>query len=104
MRTVLIVDDDELVRRGLAEGLEAAGGHPHGFALGRMARLHQPKLPLVFISGYPDLAEADEPPEGCQVLLKPVRAQEIIELLEGDLRNEGAQEGVASEPASAAGN
>ena len=60
-------------------------GHPHGFALARMARLHRPELPLVLISGHPDLAEADEPPEGSRVFLKPVRVRELLEIVEAEL-------------------
>lgn len=118
MRTLLIVDDDEVVRGTLAEGLGMAGhqviavststealrelkserlidlaiidikmprGHPHGFALGRMARFNRPRLPLIFISGYPDLAQAEEPPEGSRTLLKPVRLAELLEIVEAEL-------------------
>lgn len=127
--TVLVVEDDELVRGSLAEGLAMAGysvvsvptttdalrelengrsidvalidikmppGHPHGFALGRMARLRRPDLPLVFISGHPALAELDEPPERCRVLIKPVRLREVVEVLEGALRTDAAQKTTAS--------
>jgi DNA-binding NtrC family response regulator len=60
-------------------------GHPHGFALARMARYHRPGLPLVLMSGHPDLAEADEPPEGSRVFLKPVRVRELLEIIEAAL-------------------
>jgi DNA-binding NtrC family response regulator len=60
-------------------------GHPHGFALGPMARFHRPGLPLIFISGHPDLAGADEPPEGTRVLLKPVRLQELLEMVGAEI-------------------
>ena len=56
-------------------------GHPHGFALARMARYHRVKLPLVLMSGHPELAEADEPPEGVRVFLKPVRVRELLEII-----------------------
>lgn len=65
--------------------IKMPAGQPHGFALARMARLQRPNLPLVLISGHPDLAEADEPPEGTRVLLKPVRLREILEIVEADL-------------------
>jgi DNA-binding NtrC family response regulator len=60
-------------------------GHPHGFALARMARFNRPGLPLVLMSGHPDLAEADEPPEGSRVFLKPVRVRELLEIIESAL-------------------
>jgi DNA-binding NtrC family response regulator len=60
-------------------------GHPHGFALARMARFHRPGLPLVLMSGHPDLAEADEPPERSRVFLKPVRVRELLEIIEAAL-------------------
>jgi DNA-binding NtrC family response regulator len=60
-------------------------GHPHGFALARMARFHRPGLPLVLMSGHPDLAEADEPPEGSRVFLKPVKLRELLEVVEAAL-------------------
>lgn len=117
-RTLLIVEDEDEIRRCLAEGLGMAGyqviafptstdalrelksdrpidlaiidiqmppGHPHGFALARMARFHRPKLPLVLMSGHPDLAEADEPPEGSRVFIKPVRMGELLEIVEAGL-------------------
>jgi DNA-binding NtrC family response regulator len=59
-------------------------GHPHGFALGRMARLVRPNLPLVLMSGPPHLVEADEPPKGT-VLLKPVRLRELLVIIEAEL-------------------
>jgi DNA-binding NtrC family response regulator len=60
-------------------------GHPHGFALARMARFHRPHLPLVLMSGHPDLAEADEPPEGSRVYLKPLRLRELLDIVEAAL-------------------
>jgi CheY-like chemotaxis protein len=30
-------------------------GQPHGIALSLMARRHRPSLPVIFMSGYPDL-------------------------------------------------
>jgi DNA-binding NtrC family response regulator len=63
-------------------------GHPHGFALARMARFHRPDLPLVLMSGYPDLAEADEPPQGSRVFLKPVRVRELLEIVEAGMAAE----------------
>jgi DNA-binding NtrC family response regulator len=60
-------------------------GHPHGFALARMARFHRPELPLILMSGHADLTQADEPPEGSRVFLKPVRVRELLEAIEAGL-------------------
>jgi DNA-binding NtrC family response regulator len=64
-------------------------GQPHGFALARMARLARPKLPLVLMSGHPDLVEADEPP--VRVLLKPVRLQQLLEIVAAELADAEAR-------------
>jgi hypothetical protein len=44
-----------------------------------------PTLPLILMSGHPDLAEADEPPEGSRVFLKPMRVRELLEIVEAAL-------------------
>jgi two-component SAPR family response regulator len=59
-------------------------GNPHGFALARMALLRRPSLRLVFISGYPEVVEADGPPPG-SVLLKPVRLEKLSEIVSAEL-------------------
>jgi DNA-binding NtrC family response regulator len=63
-------------------------GHPHGFALARMARFRQPTLRFVFISGCPEIVDPDvveyEEPLG-PVLLKPVRIAELIEAADAAL-------------------
>ncbi len=43
---------------------------PHGFSLGRMAALRRPNLPMVFMTGYPEVAQRDKHPPGV-VLRKP---------------------------------
>ena len=47
-------------------------GEPHGFALGRMLRARFPKLPIIYITGYPDLASRE--PVAAPVLVKPLEA------------------------------
>jgi CheY-like chemotaxis protein len=116
--TILLVEDDDVVRGCISQGLGMAGykvvavatttealreleagqafdlavidvkmppGHPHGFALGRVARLHWPGLLLVFMSGDAGVVEADggEPPG--PVFLKPVRIRELIATIEVEL-------------------
>ena len=60
-------------------------GHPHGFALGRMARLEWPDLRLVFMSGDAGVAEADGGAPLGPVLLKPVRVSDLIAAIEAEL-------------------
>jgi CheY-like chemotaxis protein len=64
-------------------------GNPHGFALARMARLRRPGLRLVFMSGYPEVVEADGPPPG-SVLLKPVRLDKLREVVNAELLRDTA--------------
>jgi DNA-binding NtrC family response regulator len=63
-------------------------GHPHGFALARMARYRRPTLRFVFMSGSPEAVDPDvmeyEEPMGA-VLLKPVRMAELIEAADAAL-------------------
>jgi CheY-like chemotaxis protein len=33
-------------------------GKPHGFAFARMARLRRPRLPVIYMTGYPDCFDA----------------------------------------------
>ena len=63
-------------------------GHPHGFALARMARFRQPTLRFLFMSGSPEAVDLDvleyEEPMG-PVLLKPVRIAELMEAADAAL-------------------
>ena len=58
-------------------------GHPHGFALGRMARLQRPDLRLLFMSGDAGVAEADGDPPG-KVFLKPIRLSNLLVAVEAE--------------------
>ena len=60
-------------------------GNPHGFAFGRMARLRRPNLRLIFMSGDSEAAEADNGVPLGPALLKPVRIDDLITVLEDDL-------------------
>lgn len=55
-------------------------GQPHGLALGRMARLRRPGLPLIFLTAYDDLAEAAEAMPA-KVLHKPVEVSELAQAI-----------------------
>ena len=44
---------------------------PHGLAIARMARQHRPGLPIIFVTGYLELAEQTDPEMG-PVMLKPI--------------------------------
>ena len=103
MATILLVEDDEILRLTAAHHLQQAGytviaagrsnealdeldlgrpvdiavidicmpkGQVNGFALARMARWRRPGLPVVFLTGYPEVLEAEAIQE--PVFLKPV--------------------------------
>ncbi len=103
MPTILLVEDDEILRLAAAHHLGQAGyaviaagksndaldeldlgrqvdlavidvcmprGQVNGFALARMARWRRPGLPIVFMTGYPEVLEAEAIQE--PVFLKPV--------------------------------
>jgi DNA-binding NtrC family response regulator len=44
---------------------------PNGLAVARMARQHRPGLPIIFVTGFHELAELTDPEMG-PVMLKPV--------------------------------
>jgi DNA-binding NtrC family response regulator len=46
-------------------------GTPQGLAIARMARHRRPDLPIIFVTGYPEVAELVDAEMGL-VLLKPV--------------------------------
>jgi DNA-binding NtrC family response regulator len=103
MATILLVEDDEILRLAAAQHLQQAGytviaasrsndaldeldlgrpvdlavidvcmprGQVNGVALARMARWRRPGLPVVFVTGYPEVLEGEAIQE--PVLLKPV--------------------------------
>ena len=103
MATILLVEDDDILRRTAAHRLEKAGytviaagksnealdeldsgrridlavidvcmprGQVNGLAFARMARWRRPGLPIVFVTGYPEVLEAEAIHE--PVFLKPV--------------------------------
>ena len=103
MATILLVEDDEILRLAAAHYLEQAGytviaasrsnealdeldlgrqvdlavidvcmprGQVNGLALARMARWRRPGLPILFMTGYAEVLEAETIQE--PVFLKPV--------------------------------
>ena len=54
----------------LVTDVNLAQGMPHGFSLGRMAKLRRAGLPVVFITGFPEVAKGDTTPPG-PVMYKP---------------------------------
>jgi CheY-like chemotaxis protein len=53
-------------------------GMPHGFAMARMARYRRPKLKLLFITAYRDMAEAEGDRLGA-VLFKPIGPEALTQ-------------------------
>lgn len=116
MATILLVEDDEILRLAAAEYLKHAGytviaasrsnealdeldqgrpvdlavidvcmpkGEVNGFALARMARWRRPGLPVVFVTGYPEVLEAEVVRE--PVFLKPVDLGELTDKIKEQL-------------------
>lgn len=103
LKTILLVEDDEILRISLSRLIAAAGygvvaaqdtmaaltqldqcapdllitdakmppGIPHGFALARMARAKNSRLPIIVITGYPDDFQS-ESALNVSMLRKPV--------------------------------
>lgn len=53
-------------------------GMPHGFAMARMARYRRPKLKLLFVTAYRDIAEAEGDRLGT-VLFKPIGPETLTQ-------------------------
>jgi CheY-like chemotaxis protein len=112
MATILLVEDDEILRLAAAQHLEKAGfdviaaaksndaldeldlgrhvdlavidvcmprGQVNGFALARMARWRRPGLPILFVTGYPEVLEAESVQE--PVFLKPVDLGQLADTI-----------------------
>ncbi len=60
----------------LVVDIELPPGTPQGLAVARMARHHRPGLPVIFVTGHPELAQAanDEGP----VMLKPINLGKLV--------------------------
>jgi len=51
-------------------------GTPHGFSLGRMAKLRRPDLPVLFMTGHPEVIQHDRTPPG-PVMFKPFEMTDL---------------------------
>ena len=49
---------------------------PHGLSLGRMIASQKPAVPVLFLTGRPDIIELDGQPPG-DVLFKPINFDEL---------------------------
>src|SRR5579864_7295062 len=78
------IDSDRPIDLALID-VKMPPGNPHGFALGRMAQLRRGELRLLFMSGDPTAARAEEPPGNSAVLLKPVRLEALLETVRAEL-------------------
>jgi CheY-like chemotaxis protein len=116
MATILLVEDDGILRLTAAHHLEKAGytviamaksnealdqldlgrqidlvvidicmspGQVNGLALGRMARWRRPGLPVVFVTGYPEVLKAEAIQE--PVFLKPIDLGQLTEKIKEHL-------------------
>jgi CheY-like chemotaxis protein len=59
-------------------------GEPHGVSFARMARMRRANLPIIFMTGYPDLADT-ESNLGGPLFAKPVDWPRLIEEIETQL-------------------
>ena len=118
--TILIVEDEEMVRRGTAEflevsgfrvltaangaeGLDVARGHAEidlvitdvvmprmkGTEMARELRLRDPKLPLLFMTGYTQVSLDLSEFEGAAMLHKPFALAEITRSVQSLLSRKG---------------
>jgi DNA-binding NtrC family response regulator len=55
---------------------------PHGLALGRMIVTKKPRMPVLFVTGRPDLIELDGHPPG-DVLYKPIELDVLARKIDG---------------------
>lgn len=79
---------DELDLRGSIDlaviDVQMPLGAPHGFAFGRMAKARRPDLPMIFITAFSEILEAEGNPPGA-VLLKPINLNELTARIEARL-------------------
>ena len=64
----------------LVTDIRFAPGQPHGFALARMAQASQRDLAVIYVTAFPDLAEAEGAPSG-EVIFKPTEMDAIVQAI-----------------------
>src|ERR1700734_367651 len=70
-------DIDQGIGRLLIVDLRLPTGTPQGLSVARMARIHRWDLPVIFITGYPELVRM-LPDDLGSVLLKPVSPEDLL--------------------------
>ncbi len=70
----------------LVTDVRLAEGMPHGFSLGRMAKLRRADLPIIFITGFPEIAKGDRTPPG-PVMFKPFALETLGAAITTELAN-----------------
>jgi DNA-binding NtrC family response regulator len=58
-------------------------GQPHGFAIGHMAHLRRPGLPIIYMTAFPELAEHGDEPD--RVLYKPLENDALVNEINAQL-------------------
>ena len=69
----------------LLADIQMPPGQPHGLALARMARVRQPELPVIFLTGYEDLAGAAQS-IAARLFAKSIDMGELIEAIRAQIR------------------
>jgi CheY-like chemotaxis protein len=60
-------------------------GEPHGLALGLMMRDRRPRLPILYVTGYPELVDEQD---RNRTLVKPLPARRLVEAVRAELARE----------------
>lgn len=76
----------------LVTDVRLADGMPHGFSLGRMAKLRRAELPIIFITGFPDTAKQDRTPPG-PVIFKPFALDALAAMVTDQLAQAAVKPG-----------
>jgi len=66
--------------------LQLQPGTPHGLSIALMAGCDRPGLPIIFVTGYPEVARVI-PSDMGSVLLKPVDLELLVEAVRDRLNN-----------------
>ncbi len=61
----------------LVVDIKLPAGTPQGTSVALMTRNHRPGLPIIFVTGYPELAELNDSETG-PTILKPIDLQALV--------------------------